>query len=159
MRYQSVCARASSRRQGMVLLVVMAMLALFASFEISFVFYADSEAEASRLARQAQDKDQADIDPELLAAYFLNQLLYPTDNIYSALRGHDMATSIFGSSPVALNHHPYAGVGRDKLSYFVPAFGKNTDGSNVDNFNLINYTKYEGAANLGDPYLGALRMP
>src|SRR5260370_36367647 len=123
----------------MGLRVVMAMLGLFASVAISFVFYAESEAEAAHLARLALEKDQADVDPELLAAYFLNQLLYPTDNIYSAMRGWDLATSIYGSNPVALNHHPYVGVGREKLSYTVP-FG----GTAVENFNLINYTKYEG---------------
>ena len=69
----------------------MAMLALFASVAISFVFYAESEAEAAHLARLALEKDQAEIDPELLAAYFLNQLLYPTDNVYSAMRGWEFA--------------------------------------------------------------------
>jgi hypothetical protein len=159
MRYQSFSARATSRRNGMVLLVVMAMLALFASVAISFVYYAESEAEAAHLARQAQEKDQADVDPELLAAYFLNQLLYPTDNLYSAMRGWDMATSIFGSNKVALNHLPYVGGGREKLSYPVPGFGKNNDGTDVDNFQLINYTKYEGLVNPFDPYNRLQRMP
>jgi hypothetical protein len=141
MRYQSSNARPTGRRNGMVLLVVMAMLALFASVAISFVFYADSEAEAARLARQAQEKDQADIDPELLASYFLNQLIYPTDNIYSALRGWDMATSIYGNNPGALNYIPFAGVGRSALAGLNPVLG-------MDNSVAINYQKFDDGLNL-----------
>src|SRR6516162_636521 len=141
MRYESPNARATGRRSGMVLLVVMAMLALFASVAISFVFYADSEAEAARLARQAQDKDQADIDPELLASYFLNQLIYPTDNVYSALRGWDLATGIYGNNRGRLNYLPYAGVGRAALAGPNPALG-------MDNFAAINYQKFDDGLNL-----------
>ena len=75
------------QRPGVVLLVVMAMLALFASVALSFVFYADSVAVSANLNRAAQVQDQPDIDPELLAAYFLNQMIYDTDNVYSAMRG------------------------------------------------------------------------
>jgi hypothetical protein len=141
MRYQAFSARATSRRPGMVLLVVMAMLALFASVAISFVFYADSEAEAARLARQAQDKDQTDIDPELLASYFLNQVIYGTDNIYSAMRGWDLATSIYGNSPGKLNYLPYAGVGRAALAGPNPVLG-------IDNRLAINYQKFDDGLNL-----------
>src|SRR5437773_4865944 len=85
----------SLRRRGMVLLVVMAMLALFASTALAFVFYADAEAVSAKSARESLVKDQADIDTELLAAYFLNQLIYDTDNVYSALRGWSLARSIY----------------------------------------------------------------
>ena len=92
MRY--VPSPASNRRPGVVLLVVMAMLALFASLALSFVFYADSEAVAAALSRQALTRDQPDIDPEVLSAYFLSQMIYDTDNPQSALRGWSLARSI-----------------------------------------------------------------
>jgi hypothetical protein len=151
MRCQSFSARPTGRRNGMVLLVVMAMLALFASVAISFVFYADSEAEAARLARLAQDKDQADIDPELLASYFLNQLIYDTDNVYSAMRGWSLARSIYGYKLGALNFTPYNGVGRSALSYNDPVLG-------VDNFNMINYQKFSDPSS-ADPTLNFERTP
>src|SRR5437870_4651066 len=118
MRYLSA-SQTTKRRQGMVLLVVMAMLALFASVAISFVFYADSEAFAARLHRESLMREQADIDPEHLASYFLSQFIYGTNNIYSSGRGWDLGSSIHGYNPAALNFTPYNGVGRSALSYGV----------------------------------------
>ena len=74
----------NTRRSGIILLVVMAMLALFATVALSFVFYAEAEATASRFAAQANVPAKADADPELLLSYFLSQLIYDTDNPYSA---------------------------------------------------------------------------
>jgi hypothetical protein len=139
----------------MVLLVVMAMLALFASVALSFVFFADAEAEAARLARESQSKDQPDIDPEMLAEYFLKQLIYPTDNIYSAMRGWDLATSMYGNNPGALNHMAFSGVGRAALK------GANDPVLGVDYFNLINYQKFydPDPTKAGDPTVNFERLP
>lgn len=139
MRYLMTRPHASaSRREGVVLLVVIAMLALFAAVALGFVFYADAEATAANVSRQAVSPSQADLDPELLAAYFLSQAIYDTDNIYSALRGWSFARSMYGNNPYALNFTPYNGVGRDILRYPVPF----APGVNVDNFNLINYQHF-----------------
>src|ERR1043165_7933836 len=138
MRYRNM--KCESRcRKGVVLLIVMAMLALFASVAIGFVFYADAEAYAARVNRDALAPDQADIDPEVLASYFLNQLIYGTNNPYSSIRGWELARSIYGYNPAALNHIPYNGVGRSALSYDV-FFGT----TKLDNANLVNYTLYDG---------------
>src|ERR1700722_9060509 len=99
MRYLSSSAHAAERRPGVVLLVVMAMLALFASLALSFVFYADAEATSTQLAMQSQVKPVADVDPETLAAYFLGQLLYDSNNTESQLRGWSLARSIYGYNP------------------------------------------------------------
>src|SRR5947209_20079271 len=72
------CGCAGPRRSGIVLLVVMAMLALFATVALSFVFYAEAEATSSRFAAQANVPSKADVDPELLLSYFLGQLIYDT---------------------------------------------------------------------------------
>ncbi|MBI2803904.1 MAG: hypothetical protein HYX68_02860 [Planctomycetes bacterium] len=154
MKYQYENIR-NPRRRGMILLIVMAMLSLFASVALGFVFYADAEAVASNMNLQAQQRDQPDVDTEALATYFLSQLLYPTDNIYSALRGHDLARSMYGYNPGVLNFIPYNGVGRSALSYPV-AFGSGPR----DNYQLPNYTRYEGAQGADfDPYLNFLRNP
>src|SRR4051812_10700416 len=115
MQYNS--SRQALRRRGVVLLVVMAMLSLFASLGLSFVFYADAEAQASRLNSSALVAEQPDIEPEVLAAYFLGQFIYDTDNTNSAMRGWSLARSIYGYNPGALNCTPYNGVGRSSLSY------------------------------------------
>ncbi|MSQ93104.1 MAG: hypothetical protein EXR98_00955 [Gemmataceae bacterium] len=134
MRHLSANSR-DVRRPGMVLLVVMALLALFSSVALGFVFYADAEAVAARANNESMAKDQPDIDTELLAAYFLNQLMYPTDNIYSAMRGWDLARSMHGYNPTTLNYTPYNGTGRISLMYPDITFP-------VDNFTMVNYTTY-----------------
>ena len=52
-------------RPGVVLLVVMALLALFASVGLSFVFYADAEAVAARYMEQSLVKSEPEVDPEV----------------------------------------------------------------------------------------------
>lgn len=151
MQYLSANSR-NQPRAGMVLLVVMALLALFSSVAIGFVFYADAEAVGSKLANQALAKDQPDVDTETLAAYFLNQLIYPTDNIYSALRGWDLSRSIYGYNPGTLNHTPYNGVGRLALMYTDADFG-------IDNFALVNYTTYWDPNQPANPTINFVRTP
>ena len=106
MRYHRVSHVSTTRRKGVVLLVVMAMLTLFAALGISFVFYADAIAVASQASRASLSKDQADIDPEVLSAYFLSQLVYGTNNPYSSMQGHSFAETMYGSSADAPPEEP-----------------------------------------------------
>ena len=147
MRYPFSSAPATERRSGMVLLVVMAMLSLFATTALAFVFFADSEAVGSQYHRESLVQTQSDVDQEVLAAHFLSQLIYGTDNVYSSMRGWDLARSMYGYNPAVLNYTPYNGVGRDALR----------DGGTPDNFNYINYMMYD--ATPGDPINGKQRNP
>src|SRR5437868_5495449 len=83
-----------TRRRGVILLVVLAMLTLFAILGISFVLYAESQANESRLAREAEQRVAPDVDPELAFALALGQIIYdcPDDatGVYSGLRGHSL---------------------------------------------------------------------
>jgi hypothetical protein len=97
------------RRSGVVLLIVMAMLALFAVVGLSFVFFAESESDAARYARQLQASDLSDVNPEKLFAYGLGQLIFDTDNPRSKIRGWSLARSIYGSPGGTV---PFSGVGR-----------------------------------------------
>src|SRR5437879_5991283 len=106
MLYRSTQSSAHSRR-GVVLLVVMALLSLFAVVGLSFVFYADAEAVAAKFGAEAAVKVEPEVDPEALAGYFLNQLLYPTDNLFSSMRGHELSRSLYGHNPRALNTTPF----------------------------------------------------
>src|SRR5437016_5427589 len=93
-------AKRNGQRRGVVLLIVMAMLALFAAVGLAFVFYAEAEANIARTAKAAESKLQADVEAELLLNYFLTQTIYDTANEYSAVRGHGFGRTLWGGDPV-----------------------------------------------------------
>ncbi len=148
----------ADRRHGVVLLVVMAMLALFASLALTFVFYADSEAVAAQAFRMAVTRDQPDVDREVLASYFLSQLLYDTENVYSSMRGWSLARSLYGYNPNALNYTPFNGADRATALGYPVAFPLGA----VNNFNMVNYQRFNAPMlppNPADPYIGTERRP
>src|SRR5215471_15653741 len=105
----------SQERRGIVLLVVMALLTLFATVGLSFVFYAEAEATVASFGTDAPRKNVPDIDPELLLAYYLSQLLYDVDDnngVYSAMRGHSLARNMYGYQVGGMNMNPHNGPGR-----------------------------------------------
>ena len=85
---------ASETRRGIILLVVISFLTLFAVIGLSFVLYATSASTAARYFRESHSQRSADLEPELLFAYFLGQFLYdvPDDatGVYSGLRGYGL---------------------------------------------------------------------
>jgi hypothetical protein len=158
-------------RRGVVLLVVIVMLALFAAVGITFVFYAEASSAASQSARQALIEQTPDVDPEMAASMFLEQLLFgaPDDDrgIYSALRGHDLMRNMWGMNYTGFNATnglvlgnntvPFNGAGRLHYDvqvgqnganpvYLDPAGPAGTTpflGSTLkDNFFYINYTYF-----------------
>src|SRR6516165_6363630 len=104
--------RAPATRRGIILLVVLALLTLFALLGITFVLYADAEATTARIHREAESLDHPDIEPELLLAYFLGQLIYDVDDtrgVYSALRGHSLARLVYGCHDEGTEDAPFNG--------------------------------------------------
>ncbi len=110
------------RRRGAILLVVLALLALFAVIGLSFVLYAESEATASRIARERKSNnvakdgkgggssDRGREYQELLdrtAGLAVGQLTWGTTDPASAFRGHDLATLMYGVDGTT----PYNGTG------------------------------------------------
>src|SRR5438045_761105 len=89
-------------RRGIVLLIVITLLTLFAVTGLSFVFYAESEATSAKVFREANDNYRPDIDPETALAFFLGKLIYgekdDESGVYSALRGHDLARGVYGAN-------------------------------------------------------------
>jgi hypothetical protein len=136
------------RRPGVILLVVVVLLSLFATVGVAFVLYAESEAAAARLSRDAESLDRADVPPEVLLNYFLGQLLYDVpDNdpgVYSALRGHSLARLLYGCNDddPSSNTQPFNGTGR---LHAPSPFAK------VDDYSLINYTYFPADGFLRDP--------
>ena len=93
-------------RRGVVLLVVLALLALFAAVGIAFVWFADQEATSARLGLESQEESRP--QPDLLWAYALNQLVFDTNNPNSALRTHSLVMNMYGPA----GNMPFNGIGR-----------------------------------------------
>jgi hypothetical protein len=137
------CTVPARSRRGAILLVVVLLLTLFAMVGLAFVLYAQSEATAARLQVDAETPHQADVDPDVLLAYFLNQFLYdaPDDDpgVYSALRGHSLGRNMYGgnagpSAQPAANLVPFNGTGH--------LAGPSPFGPQVNDSQLINFTYY-----------------
>ena len=104
-------------RRGAILLVVLMLLTLMAIIGLVFVFYAAGAATSARLACDGESLSGPDVEPELLLAYFLGQLLYDVDDeagLGSALRGHSLARLMYGwnADDPDGNDTPFNGTGR-----------------------------------------------
>src|SRR5690349_22252222 len=92
-------------RRGVILLVVVVLLTLFAIVGLTFVLYSESQATSSRIARETETLYRPDEDPDALLGFFLNQFIYDVGDdvgsssangqgVYSALRGHSLARTM-----------------------------------------------------------------
>src|SRR5262245_24107611 len=144
---------AAGRRRGMVLLVGITLLTLFAVVGLSFVYYAEAEATSAKLARESETLVRPDVDSELALSLFLNQLIYGVRDdetgAYSALRGHDLARGMFGlnyefqpdgSVLLGTNETPFNGTGRLHLTQDYKNARTGNVLFNADDYELINYT-------------------
>jgi hypothetical protein len=135
---------------------VLILLTLFAVVGITFVLYADAEAQSARLAREAQSQDRPDVEPEVLLAYFLGHLIYDTDDqrgVYSALRGHSLARLMYGSNDESDNNFtPFNGSGRLHTGP-----GTYMNPFQRDDYFLVNYTYFPADGFLRDPERLGLR--
>jgi len=151
-------------RRGVILMVVLALLTLFAVLGLSFVLYANAQSKSSDILLAAEEGVGAnaipDISPDTIANAVFNALLYPQDDstgIYSAYRGYDFARSVFGNNytynPATqittrlANSTPYDGVGRLHEMLTIA-------GMSVDGYQMVNYTAFTGAnGNLVDGFM------
>lgn len=150
--YRSPQQAQADRRQGVILLVVVSMLTLFAIVGLSFVLYADASARTALICREGEQlAGRTDMSTEFLCDLFLGQLVYdvPDDatGVYSAIRGHSLARTLYGwndDDPTG-NNLPYNGTGR---LYLTPSY---PPGFSDDDRRLINYTYFPGDNFLRDP--------
>ncbi len=150
-------------RCGVILVVVLALLALFAGVALTFLLYAQARADAARAGREALAPVRADVDADLLASAFLGQFLYDAEDdehgVLSALRGHSLARSMYGFDDAGANDTPYNGTGR--LHTPSPLGGlPDLPREARDDYNLVNYTYFPADGLLRDPErLGGRRDP
>ena len=96
----------AARRRGIVLLVVLAMLTLFATVAVAFVYFSEGTVTEMTLRKESETISRP--DPELLFAYALGQLVHDTSRPNSSLRTHSLINNMYG----ATGHMPYSGIGR-----------------------------------------------
>ena len=157
-------ARVPSRR-AVILLVVLALLTLFAIIGVTFVLYANAESESARFYRDAETytPTRADVPTSILRSYFLGQLLYDVKDddygVFSALRGHSLLRGMYGldydlgpngAVNLANNTVPYSGTGR-LHGPDVFAANPNAPTEAKDDYNLVNYTYYPADGFVRDP--------
>ena len=150
-------AAGPGRRRGIILLIVLAMLTLFAIAGLTFVLYAEAAAESARINRDAESFTSVngpDMDPNQAFALFLGQFIYGTTDpsatdssgAYSALRGHSLAETMYGSydaNGTFPSDVPYDGTGRLHESNLYPGI--------PDSFQMVNYTYFASDNILRDP--------
>jgi hypothetical protein len=165
MKHVNQLASPLQRRRGAVLLIVITLMALFTAVGLSFVYYADAEATASKLFRESTELSRPDVDPEKALAFFLGKLIYDDKDdesgIYNAARGHTIGRGIHGLDyqiqpvngvpTVVLNRlrAPYTGTGR--LHNVYNAGNGPAALVGVDDHELINYQYFAGDGFLRDP--------
>jgi hypothetical protein len=136
------------------LLVVITMLVLFAVVALAFVYFASSEATASRHTREAQTAFRPDLDPELALSYVLGKLLYPSPDdatgVYNALRGHELVRLMYDYDDSNFNVLPFNGAGRAHTGN-APNMYPYGNPYNLDDFYLPSYVYYPGDGFLRDP--------
>ncbi len=137
-------------RRGIILLAVLGLLVLFALVGLTFVLYASRLADTARLSREAEHRNRVDVEPELLLAYFLGQLLYDVKDdeigVLSALRGHSLARLMYGGDEKGNNLTPFNGTGRLHTGP-----GTYANPFQIDDFFLPNYTYFPADGFLRDP--------
>ncbi len=120
---------ARRKRSGVILLVVLSMLTLFAVVGLAFVLYAENEANASRIWREARQNRNSTTLPFLtdtMINQILGSIIYDVDDspssnqnpatIQNKIYGHGLARSMYGWNslqPLGTNQNtiPYNGVG------------------------------------------------
>ena len=107
-------------RRGAILVVVLALLTIFAVVGIAFVFYSDGEMVAARYAREAENRNlqmiptlppiDSHAETALFSVIFGTDPTDTTAQVTNAFRGHDLLSPMYGAHGKA-TATPYTGPG------------------------------------------------
>lgn len=139
-------------RRGVLLIVVLALLSLFAIVGITFVFFSGQKAEHARILADAQNRT-SDFPDDGTGAFkqFLANLIYPAvvpnaaqpGSYNNALRGHDLTTLMYGGQPGGTA--PWNGIGLFDETVTAPDYG------GLNRRQIVNFTLFQGMSALVDP--------
>jgi hypothetical protein len=146
----------NNERRGIILMVVLALLTLFAIVGVAFVLYAQAQATAARVARESETEQRADMSPDACLALFLGQFLYDvhdTTGYGSGLRGHSLARTMYGYNSASLNINvtPFNGIERLHTNGNAAGGWPYMNPYNVDDHLLVNYTWFSADGFARDP--------
>jgi hypothetical protein len=152
-------SQASEPRKGVILMIVIILLTLFAVVGLTFYLYSGSEETSSRIFREAYNIDDLRPDESVkdLLNFSLGQFIYDTNdqiNPWSGIRGWSLARDMFGwksdfAAAADTSIYPFNGTGRLHFSS-PPTLGPLVP----DDFNLINYTAFlDASGNLVDGFI------
>ncbi len=167
--YVSLRKSISQKRRGVILLIVLMMLVLFAIVGITFVLMADARSTEARIYREAQNAtppsgitdantpatttNQASLVPDLQLAYFLNRLIYDdqddTYGISDGMRGLSLARGMYSGQ--AGNSAAYNGVGRIRGGNITITDNKGNTLYTGDPYGLAHYQYFFGQTSFVDP--------
>ncbi len=103
-------SRQRRQRSGIILLVVLALITLFASIGVAFVYF--SEQEVTKAADQKAGETIKLPDADLMFNYVMRQIIFPTSNNASALFTHSLLENMYGrSAPGVSSTAAYNGLG------------------------------------------------
>jgi hypothetical protein len=148
-------------RRGVILMVVLALLTLFAIVGLSFVLYAQAEADASRIFREDKTLRVPAESADRMWSFALSKLIYDEfddttgslagSGVYSAMRGHSLGRSMYGfdnyidgSGFFEPNLIPFNGTGRLQSPNLTTPFG-------IPEWQAVNYTFFQNDGQLHDP--------
>lgn len=111
-----------SPRRGVILLVVLALITLFASIGVAFVYFAEAEATKSQDQKAGETIKLPDAD--MMFNVVLRQLVFPTQNNASALYTQSLLENMYGrtNGNSVQNVVPFNGTGW--RANFDPATGQ-----------------------------------
>jgi hypothetical protein len=143
---RALADRPTARRRGAVLIVVLAMLVLFAVLGLSFVLYSESQQSAAGAGKQGENRE-ARPNPQDAVEWTMGQLVYGTTDETSVWRGQDLAGMKYGydySGTTTAFLLPYAGdPSHNPTAWAVTdqPGAWNTDLSGVFERDVVNYSR------------------
>jgi hypothetical protein len=153
-------SRRRQPRRGIILLVVLALITLFASIGVAFVYFSEEEV------TKAADQKAAEViklpDADLMFNYVMRQVIFPTNDNNSVLFTHSLLENMYGRSAAGVSSiAPYNGIGWRSNTANVPAgqdnlFRRNLQGQQYDELTHGSLNPTYTYPDHKNPYLGAV---